>query len=266
MLNRRPLSDVGIHVFGCAAIALGLIELAWGEFATVWHPVPPGFPLRTALVYVVAVCFIGVGIAMQLRRTAGIGLLGAATLYLLAALLWVRRVVHFPMLIGTWLGFAEQFALVAAAVMWYTLMTPSDGAWRGRPYHLSRGAFGLCAITFGLAHFLAVGPTAKMVPAWIPPSQHFWAIATGVAHLLAGLAILSGIRALLAARLLTLMLVGFGVLIWIPRLVNAPHEHISWAGNAVNLAAVGAAWLVADSIARARTAVPRSTSPDSDRR
>lgn len=253
-------------MFGCAAIALGLIELAWGDFATVWHPVPPGFPLRAALVYAVAVCFVGVGIAMQLRRTAGIGLLGAATLYFLAALLWVRRVVHFPALIGTWLGFAEQFALVSAAVMWYALMEPNDAAWRSRAYYLSRGAFGLCAVTFGLAHLLAVEPTAKMVPTWIPPSQYFWAIATGIAHLLAGLAILSGIRALLAARLLTLMLVGFGVLVWIPRLVSAPNAHISWAGNAVNLAAVGAAWLVADSIARARAAVPRTTIPKPERR
>jgi hypothetical protein len=47
------------------------------------------------------------------------------------------------------------------------------------------------------------------------------------------------------------MLIGFGVLIWIPAAVTRPHDHIVLAANAVNLALVGATWLVADSIVRA---------------
>lgn len=87
-----------------------------------------------------------------------------------------------------------------------------------------------------------------MVPAWISPGQRFWAIATGAAHLLAGISIVSGIQAILASRLLTAMLVIFGALVWARSIFAAPHEHVAWAGNAINLALIGAAWMVADSI------------------
>jgi hypothetical protein len=45
------------------------------------------------------------------------------------------------------------------------------------------------------------------------------------------------------------MLIGFGALVWAPLLFRAPHKQIVWAGNAINLAFIGAAWVVADSIA-----------------
>jgi hypothetical protein len=76
----------------------------------------------------------------------------------------------------------------------------------------------------------------------------FWAIATAVLFLLAAAAILSGILAGLASRLLTAMIVGFEALVWAPKLFASPHLHFSWAGNAVCLALAGAAWVVADSM------------------
>jgi uncharacterized membrane protein YphA (DoxX/SURF4 family) len=107
-------------------------------------------------------------------------------------------------------------------------------------------------LSFGAGHFFAIPQTAGMVPGWIPPGQWFWAVATGVAHLLAGLSILSGVLDVLGSRLLTLMLAGFGALVWAPALFAQPREHMVWAGNAVNLALIGAAWVVADSIASHR--------------
>ena len=120
--------------------------------------------------------------------------------------------------------------------------------WAVRKIQIGRSLFGLCVVVFGLAHFLALRETAAMVPSWIPPGQHFWALATGVAHLLAGVAILTGILAGLASRLFTAMLLSFGVLVWIPSVFAHPDAHMMWAGNAINLALAGAAWVVADSI------------------
>ncbi len=37
MSNRRALSNLGSHVYGLGAIALGLIGLVWGDFASVWQ-------------------------------------------------------------------------------------------------------------------------------------------------------------------------------------------------------------------------------------
>jgi hypothetical protein len=72
--------------------------------------------------------------------------------------------------------------------------------------------------------------------------------ATGVGFVAAGVAILTGVQAHPAAILVTAMLVSFG------RLVNelmllADHSiHMTWIASAV----VGAAWVVADSVARPR--------------
>jgi hypothetical protein len=82
----------------------------------------------------------------------------------------------------------------------------------------------------------------------------FWATATAVFFLLAATAILSGILAGLASRLLTVMIVGFEVLVWAPKLFASPHVHFSWAGNAICVALAGAAWVVADSISREKQA------------
>jgi uncharacterized membrane protein YphA (DoxX/SURF4 family) len=95
-----------------------------------------------------------------------------------------------------------------------------------------------------------------MVPKWMPLSGTTWAIITGAAHALAGVAIMSGLYGLLAARLLTAMFVAFQLLVWAPGLFLAPGNHVVWAGNAINLTMVGAAWMVADHVANLRQRPP----------
>jgi uncharacterized membrane protein YphA (DoxX/SURF4 family) len=88
-----------------------------------------------------------------------------------------------------------------------------------------------------------------MIPKWMPFGADFWTVLTGIAFVLAGLAILSGIRNVLAARLLALMLLVFDVLVLAPLPFASPHDHVAWSANAYNLAAVGAGWIFAESIA-----------------
>jgi uncharacterized membrane protein YphA (DoxX/SURF4 family) len=237
------------------AIALGLVGLIWGDFATVWQPVQDSVPHREALAYVVAVCLLSAGVSIQWRRSAPPGLLMLAVLYFIFALLWLPRVIGYPQIFGTWGGLLEEMALVAAAVIVYSSLMPRDSGRALRTAQIGRLLFGVCVLSFGLGHFFALPETAGMVPMWIPPSQYFWAAVTGVAHLLAGVAILSGVLAVLASRLLTLMLVSFGALVWAPAIIAQPREHMAWAGNAINLALIGAAWVAADSIANRRKRV-----------
>jgi uncharacterized membrane protein YphA (DoxX/SURF4 family) len=92
--------------------------------------------------------------------------------------------------------------------------------------------------------------TAPLVPKWLPPSQVFWGYLTGVCFFAAGVAILTGVKARLAAILLTAMLGTFAVLIHEPMLLADHASHGNWTESAVNLAEIGAAWVVADSLAR----------------
>lgn len=244
---------LGNRVYGLAGIALGAIGLVRGDFNAPWHAVPPEFLAPTSaahapLAYAAALLFVIGGLAMQVRRTAAGGALVLAALFAVFALLWGYRATQYPGIFGIWLGVAEESALViGGAVAAINLL---HGETHPRRAQVGRLAFGLCLLVFGAAHLIYVNETAAMVPAWLP-RQDLWAQATGIADILAGLAFLSGISALLAARLVTLMFAAFGVLVWAPKLAGPP-DHLAWAGTAITFALAGAAWVLAESIAAAR--------------
>ncbi len=63
---------------------------------------------------------------------------------------------------------------------------------------------------------------------------------------------LTGVQARLAAILLTAMLAFFALLVHVPMLLADPSSHMNWTEGAINLAVIGVAWVVADSLAQAR--------------
>jgi uncharacterized membrane protein YphA (DoxX/SURF4 family) len=242
---------IGFHLYGLAAAALGLVGIVWGDFALVWQPVPAAVPGRTILAYMVGAALLSAGAAMQWRRTAVLGAEALTTLYALGVLLLhVPQVARHPMIFAAWAGLAEQLALVAGGLTAYAAAARIDAALAARLSKVGCVTLGVCLFGFGLAHFIYAEETAAYVPKWIPPGQNFWAYATGILHCAAGAAILSGIYAKAAAKWLTAMFVGFGVLVHAPSLFIDPHSHMNWTANAMNLALIGAAWIIAESMAK----------------
>ena len=237
---------VGNRVYGLAAVLLGAVVLAWHDFSAVWQPVPDALPQRALFAYAAGAILVAAGIALVARRWERPAALAVAALSLVFAAGWVGRIAGQPAQFAMWLGLAEQMAVVLGGLAVVTSSKPRAGP----VAHTLRVAFGLCLLAFGTAHLLYVKETAEMVPAWLPPGQRFWALATGVADLAGGIALLAGPFALLAARLATAMFIGFGVLVWLPRLLAAPSEQMNWFGNAINLTIAAGAWAVADLIAR----------------
>jgi uncharacterized membrane protein YphA (DoxX/SURF4 family) len=242
----RPM---GLRVYGAGAVALGVVGLVWGDFALVWQPVPSSVPGRTVLAYLTAAALLLAGTALQWRRTQRAGIIALSILCgMCVLLLHVPRVIAHPAQLSTWAGVAEQLALVAAGLVAHTAVSPTDERVPKRVAQIGRSLFALCLFSFGLVHFVYASATASFVPNWLPPGQMFWAYTTGVAHWAAGLAILSGILASAAARLLTVMFIVFSILVHAPALL-VDSSHFSWAANAMNLALIGGAWVIADSVA-----------------
>jgi uncharacterized membrane protein YphA (DoxX/SURF4 family) len=93
--------------------------------------------------------------------------------------------------------------------------------------------------------------TAPLVPKWLPPSGEFWGYATGIAHIAAGLAIISRVQARLAAILLTVMYASWTPLVHVPLFLAHRSDPGVWSENAMNLVLTGCAWVMADSFAKA---------------
>lgn len=247
------MGKFGVRFYGLGAIFLGIVGLVWADFAMQWQPVPKDIPLRLPLAYLSAAALLLAGAAVQARRSAMFGAAALALMYLAwVVLLHGPRVAGHPTNIGAWNGVAEISALAAAGLVGFASLSSHPHA-----AALSRAGqliFGLCPLVFGLAHFTYADFTASMAPAWIPPNQLFWAYVTGACHLAAGLAILSGVHAKLAARLLSAMFAGFVILLHAPRVSADPANRLEWTMLAIALSLTGAAWTVADFIANRRKA------------
>jgi uncharacterized membrane protein YphA (DoxX/SURF4 family) len=244
---------LGWRVYGLGVMALAMLCLVWGDFV-LGQPVPKDFPGRTALAYAAAAYTLVAGAAVEWRRTAAWGAAALTAYYaLVVAILMNGRLVlaHYAEF-GAYSGAAEQLAIAAGGLIIYAASAKIDAALAARLTRLGQLAFGICALLFGGAHFFYMNLTVPLVPKWLPPTQEFWAYATAVGHIAAGIAILCGVQARLAAILLTVMFASFTLLVHGPMLLADPSSHMIWTENALNLALTGSAWVVADSLARPR--------------
>jgi len=249
MTAEKTTTAFGRRVYGLGVMAIGMASLAFGDFDP-GQPGPEHFPARIALAYVAGAFMVVAAAAVQWRRTAA---WAAAALTVYFALFVVilmngRLLLSDYAVYVTYENIAMQLAIAAGALIIYATTATVDAALAARLTRLGRLAFGVCALVFGGAHFVYMNLTAPLVPKWLPPTQVFWGYATGIAFIAAGLAILANVQARLAAILLTAMLASFGLLVNEPMLLADHASHWNWTESAVNLAVVGAAWVLADSL------------------
>jgi hypothetical protein len=236
MTVSMPSSNLGRHVFGVAALAFGLIMLAWHDYNG-WH-------LPRDIVYAAAAAQIFGGAALQFRQTAKTGAIVLGAVYLVFALRCMPQIVAKPQIYNSWGNFFEQFSLVTGAAILYARLSSTWS--RETLNRIGRILLGICAASFTLEQAIYLDATAQLVPKWLPPSQMFWAVTTTVLFALAAVALLTNRMALLATRLLTMMLVIFGLLVWVPLLVSDLHNHTNWSETAETFAIAGTAWILAD--------------------
>lgn len=221
-------------------ISLGVVGLIYGDFAGVWQAVPPSMPGRQMLAYASAALMLACGIGLLSKRTETPA---ARVLFpywaLLVLLLKTPAVVQAPLVEAGWQSTSEIVVLLAGA---WVLSTADKRAVR-----IAQLVFGGALIPFGLSHFVYLGQTAPLVPAWLP-FHTGWAYATGAAHIAAGGGVLLGLYPRLAATMEAAMLSAFTGLVWIPAILAAPTAQGVWSEFTISWAISAGAWVVASSI------------------
>ena len=247
------IASVGHAVFAVTMIALGILGLIKSDYVGLWGPIPRSVP-RLAYLSAFMCLASGIGLLWQLAA-------GAATRVLLAYLLLWLLLLRMPGIflsptVDFWWSACATAVMAAAAWVLYVWFAAD---WDRRRFGfvtgenglgIARVLYGLALIPFGLAHFVYLQHTAELVPGWLPWHQ-FWAYFTGGAFIAAGVSVLIGVYARLAATLSAIEIGMFLLLVWVP-IVAAGSKDASqwseqWSETVVSWALMAGAWVVASS-------------------
>ena len=202
--------------------------------------------------YPCALISLACGIGLLWQRTAA----AAARLLLSYLLLWLLLLRLPTMFLSPTVDYwwaACKIAVMAAAawVLYVWFATAPDKRRVGfatgdRGLRIARILYGVALIPFGIAHFIYPKQTAALVPSWLP-FHMAWTYLTGCAFVVAGLAVLTGVYARLAAALSALQIGMFTLLVWVPVMAAGSKDVFQWSETVVSATLTAGAWVVADS-------------------
>lgn len=250
---------LGGALFAASVAGLAGLSLLYGNFAPLLDP----FPWPKAWTYGLGALLMAACAGLLLARTVAASAIIIAAYAVAWAMVCVRPILHAPLSVGSWYGFSEAVSLLVGVSTLYALYRRRDHAaatqacTSDRALRMGRILFGAACVVYGIAHFAYAAYSLPFVPTWLPARMPLVYL-TGACHTAAGAGLILGVLPRLAATLETIMIILFGVLVWlpthfaqpVPKWAGSPQNQ--WSETLVNFALAAVAWLIADSLCDTR--------------
>lgn len=241
-------------LFAISLAGLGGLSLIYGNFA----PLVSALSWPTACTYGLGTILVAACAGLFLTRTAAASAMVIAVCAVAWAAMGIPPIVHAPLSVGSWYGISEAVSVLVGVWTLHALhargehahaaVLSGDGALR-----LGRTLFGAACLVYGIAHFAYVAYSLPFVPNWLPVRLPLLYL-TGACHVAAGVGLILGVLPRLAAALEAIMILLFGILVWLPSYFADPTPkwagtpHNQWSETFLNFLLAAVAWIIADSI------------------
>lgn len=220
--------------FASGLIGIGLQQALLADFSPLFAPVHPELIARPTWAILSGVLLVVASAAVLANLRQRIAALVLACMLLAdCGLLVLPRLIAAPSSGQAWVVAFELTALagtaliVAATAAAEPSLPPSWNALIDRLGAPGIVCFGISSIVFGVVHFFYARAIASLIPPWIPGALA-WAYLLGVARIAAGLSIVTGVQARLAATLMAVMYSMWIVLVHLPQTVQLHSEAADW--------------------------------------
>jgi uncharacterized membrane protein len=249
---------LGGTLYAIGIAAMGVQTFIQSDTVIGLEPVPASVPGRLFLAYLTGVILLAAAALIAVGKETRLAAITVGSFMFL----WVA-VLHIPKLASNlssgneWTCLFETLELGAASWVLAGLLGSGPA-----PKNLSSGSgdfmveigrfcFAISFPVFGVLHFINRDYVSSVIPSWIP-GHMFWAYFTGVAHIAAGVGILSKVKARLAATMLAIMFALWVLIEHSPRVAANPTFKPGWTSLFIALTTCGGAWIVAGSLASAQ--------------
>jgi len=169
--------------------------------------------------------------------------------FLFVVLLHIPRIAAHPSDGNEWTSGFVALAMCGGA--WVLARnSPLAGRETSAPFlKLGRYFFAVAFVAFGIQHFVYARFAAGLGPPWFL-GRPLWAYLTGAVFIAAGITILLGKMARLAATLLGTLISLFFLLLYVPRITAQLHNPGPWTSGFEVLALCGSAMVLANTLPR----------------
>jgi len=242
------ITTLGRIFIAIALVVFGVQHFMYGAFVA--GLVPAWMPGRLFWAYFVGAAFFAAAAGILYQRLAR----PAATLlgvmfFLFVVLLHIPRIAAHPSDGNEWTSGFVALAMCGGA--WVLARnSPLAGRETSAPFlKLGRYFFAVAFVAFGIQHFVYARFAAGLGPPWFL-GRPLWAYLTGAVFIAAGITMLLGKMARLAATLLGTLISLFFLLLYVPRITAQLHNPGPWTSGFEVLALCGSAMVLANTLPR----------------